>query len=270
MPTFAETLAQGAHAGWLFVPTAVLLGALHGLEPGHSKTMMAAFIIAVRGTIPQAVLLGLSAMVSHTAVIWVLGLAAITWGDELIGERAEPVILFASGVVIIALGLWMVFRMHRVERPKAAHAHHHHDHPHNHDHHREHGHADAHAALHARRIAGRFTNRRVTTGQVILFGLAGGLLPCSAAIAVLLVCLQVHQYALGIAVVGAFSLGLGLTLVAVGVLAAWGVRHAARHLGRFDGVLQRLPYLSGAVVILIGVTMAVSGYAHLGHGHVHA
>ena len=47
-----------------------LLGALHGLEPGHSKTMMAAFIIAIRGTVRQAVLLGVSAAISHSAMVW--------------------------------------------------------------------------------------------------------------------------------------------------------------------------------------------------------
>jgi ABC-type nickel/cobalt efflux system permease component RcnA len=49
------------HITWLFLPSAVLLGMLHGLEPGHSKTMMVSLIIATRGTIAQAVLLGLSA-----------------------------------------------------------------------------------------------------------------------------------------------------------------------------------------------------------------
>ena len=61
MSTFAELLQQGAAQAWLYVPTAILLGALHGLEPGHSKTMMAAFIVAIRGTVRQAVLLGLAA-----------------------------------------------------------------------------------------------------------------------------------------------------------------------------------------------------------------
>lgn len=42
MPAFAELLQQGSAHAWLFVPSAILLGALHGLEPGHSKTMMAA------------------------------------------------------------------------------------------------------------------------------------------------------------------------------------------------------------------------------------
>ena len=64
MTDFASLL-QGGNA-WLFVPSAILLGALHGLEPGHSKTMMAAFIIAVRGTVTQAVLLGLAATASRT------------------------------------------------------------------------------------------------------------------------------------------------------------------------------------------------------------
>ena len=58
MTPFSELLNQGTAHAWLFIPSAILLGALHGLEPGHSKTMMAAFIIAVRGTVMQAVLLG--------------------------------------------------------------------------------------------------------------------------------------------------------------------------------------------------------------------
>lgn len=68
MLSFPQLIQQGAGNAWLFIPSAILLGALHGLEPGHSKTMMAAFIVAIRGTVMQAVLLGLSAAISHTAV----------------------------------------------------------------------------------------------------------------------------------------------------------------------------------------------------------
>ncbi len=38
VPVFADLLAQGSAHAWLFIPSAILLGALHGLEPGHSKT----------------------------------------------------------------------------------------------------------------------------------------------------------------------------------------------------------------------------------------
>lgn len=78
MTEFTTLLQQGN--AWLFIPSAILLGALHGLEPGHSKTMMAAFIVAVRGTVGQAVLLGLSATFSHTLVVWAIALAGMYFG----------------------------------------------------------------------------------------------------------------------------------------------------------------------------------------------
>jgi ABC-type nickel/cobalt efflux system permease component RcnA len=72
----------------------------------------------------------------------------------------------------------------------------------------------------------------VTTGQIIWFGFTGGLLPCPAAIAVLLVCIHVKAFALGVAMVAAFSVGLALTLVIIGVSVAWGSRKGARALAR--------------------------------------
>src|ERR1700739_2367073 len=82
------TLLQQRNS-WLFVPSAVLLGALHGLEPGHSKTMMAAFIIAIRGTLTQAILLGLAATVSHTAVVWAVALGGLYFGRHWNNESLE-------------------------------------------------------------------------------------------------------------------------------------------------------------------------------------
>ena len=87
---FAQLLQQSEAHAWLFVPTAILLGALHGMEPGHSKTMMAAFIIAVRGTVMQAVLLGLSAAISHSLIIWILAAAALRYGSQWSVETTEP------------------------------------------------------------------------------------------------------------------------------------------------------------------------------------
>ena len=97
MTSFSTLLQQGN--SWLFVPSAMLLGALHGLEPGHSKTMMAAFIIAVRGTLAQAVLLGLAATASHTAIVWAIGLAGLYFGSRFNTEATEPYLQLASGVL---------------------------------------------------------------------------------------------------------------------------------------------------------------------------
>src|SRR5437868_6746842 len=100
MNSFNELISQGAAHAWLFIPSAILLGALHGLEPGHSKTMMAAFIIAIRGTIFQAVLLGLSAAFSHSLVIWALAAGALRYGSKWNAETTEPYFQLVSGALI--------------------------------------------------------------------------------------------------------------------------------------------------------------------------
>src|SRR3954469_11521937 len=139
MTDFSEVLSQGAAHAWLYIPSAVLLGALHGMEPGHSKTMMAAFIIAIRGTITQAVLLGLSAAISHSLLIWLLAALALKYGSHWNAETTEPYFQLASAVVITGLALWMLWRTRRDVQAAAEHEHEHH-----HGHGHEHGHAHDH------------------------------------------------------------------------------------------------------------------------------
>ncbi|MCS3805891.1 nickel/cobalt exporter [Chromobacterium alkanivorans] len=113
MPPIAELIQQGSINLWLFIPSAILLGALHGLEPGHSKTMMASFIIAIRGSIGQAVLLGLCAALSHSLIVWLLAALALHYGNQLIAEQAEPYLMLFSAVVVMAVAAWMLWRTWR-------------------------------------------------------------------------------------------------------------------------------------------------------------
>lgn len=249
-------LQQGSGSAWLFVPSAIALGALHGLEPGHSKTMMAAFIIAVRGTVAQAVLLGLSATVSHTAVVWALALVGLYFGQNSDVLASEPYFQLISGALIIATAIWMAWRVHKANH------HHHHDHHHA-------GAVDAHAQAHAEQIRHRFTGQHVTHGQIVMFGLTGGLIPCPASITVLLLCLQLKQFALGAALVLSFSVGLALTMVASGALAALSVRHASKAWGGFGAFAEKAPYLSSALMLVVGSYIAWEGWSALIFG-VHA
>src|SRR5436190_18341366 len=134
MPDIVQALQSGTLSLWIFIPTAILLGALHGLEPGHSKTMMAAFIVAIRGTVPQAVLLGLSAAISHSLIIWVLAALALHFGSQWNAETVEPYLQIGSAFCILALAVWMFLRTRRELREAA----HHHDDGHTHG---DHGHA---------------------------------------------------------------------------------------------------------------------------------
>ena len=369
MTDFSLLLQQGN--AWLFIPSAVLLGALHGLEPGHSKTMMAAFIVAVRGTLTQAVLLGLAATLSHTAVVWAIAMAGLYFGQNGDVEASEPYFQVASAVLIIGVAAWMMWRTWRQESACF------HDHGHGSDEHRldkvsgkwidtghgavrlelfdggaiprfrlhqelkhgggftaeqvrveieradgsrqtfrfvkrdgfleskqeipephefvarlrlgyeqhthdfdvefvehDHHHAikdyerldvaapgyqDPHELAHANDIRHRFANREVTTGQIIMFGLTGGLIPCPASITVLLLCLQLKKIALGATLVLSFSVGLALTMVASGALAALSVKHVSRRWSGFGEFSRKAPYFSGVLILVVGLYLGYQG-----------
>ena len=70
-----------------FLLAALLLGIFHGVEPGHSKGMMTAFIMGTRGTYGQAVLLALSVTASHTAVVWLFAWPASYGGRSGRGRK---------------------------------------------------------------------------------------------------------------------------------------------------------------------------------------
>lgn len=372
MPSFADLIQQSTAHAWLFVPSAIALGALHGLEPGHSKTLMAAFIVAVRGTVWQAILLGLAATFSHTLVVWGIALTGMYLWRDVNAEATEPYFQLASGVIILAIAVWMIRRTWRDRRFADAMNGHHHDH--NHDHHHDdirhidtghgvlsleiaedagkprwriralsghawtardvaleterpdgtvqafsfvpksgclesaeeipephefmariklahgdhahrydvsflekHGHdpmheeveglqlatdgyQDAHELAHANDIRRRFAGRSVTTWQIVLFGLTGGLIPCPAAITVLLICLQLKQIPLGVVLVLCFSIGLAITLVSVGAAAALSVRYASQRSSWFNAAAQRAPYFSGGLIALVGLYVGLHGW----------
>jgi ABC-type nickel/cobalt efflux system permease component RcnA len=267
---FSEN-AGGAY--WVYLAWAVVLGALHGLEPGHSKGLMAAFIIGTRGSYPQAILLALSATVSHTAIVWLLAWPASYGGALWSGQEVGPYLNLASGIVILILSFWMLRRFNRVE-----HSHSHDDgHRHLHDHAHDHGHShgrqhedthapapessvleDAHTLAHAREIAVRFSGQHVTTPQVILFGLGSGLAPCTAAVVILIGCFRLHRIWMGFGLVTAFSAGLGLTLTVVAATASWGVRFFGNRWNRFEELMQRAPQLSALFTACIGICFIIA------------
>ena len=355
MPDFSAMLQQGGAHAWLFAPAAILMGALHGLEPGHSKTMMAAFIIAVRGTVWQAVLLGLAATISHTAIVWIIALGGLYFGGHWNSEAMEPYLQLASAVVIIGVALWMLWRTWA----GGHHQHHHHDdvrtidtgagrvtlevhedgvpprwrlvaldgapldasavsieieradgarqvfslaardgflesvdeipephafvarlrltrggvervfvesfEEHDHDHHDGHDDEDmdAHQREHAEEIRRRFSSGTATTGQIVMFGLTGGLIPCPSSITILLLCLQLKQFTLGAALVLCFSIGLAVTMVGVGAAAALSVGHLSRRWSGFDAFAARAPYLSVALIVAVGVYTGWLGWSGL-------
>src|SRR5262249_13234561 len=120
---------------------AAALGAFHALEPGHGKTVVAAYLVGSRGTARHALIRGLIVTASHTAGVYLLGGVTFYASQYVVPERLYPWVALASGLTIAALGLSLFWR--RFRGGASEHGHHHHD---GHHHHSGFGHSHGPAA----------------------------------------------------------------------------------------------------------------------------
>ncbi len=109
---------------WVYFPTALLLGALHALEPGHAKTLTAAYLIGIKGTKKDAFLLGLSVALTHSIVVVSISALALYIGRETFTQDVTKWLQIGSGIIVILLGLWLMIKRVRQMRKGALHHHH--------------------------------------------------------------------------------------------------------------------------------------------------
>ena len=114
---------------------AFALGAAHALEPGHGKTIVAAYLVGSRGTIRHALFLGGMVTFTHTISVFLLGFVTLFLSKYIVPERLFPILGAISGLSIVAIGGSLLFKRVRTLNGAAEpHHHHHHDHPHDHHH----------------------------------------------------------------------------------------------------------------------------------------
>lgn len=236
---------------WLFLPTALLLGMAHAIEPGHGKTMVASYLIGIKGKPRDAVLLGLTVTLTHTAVIFLLALAVLAFGAAFPLAQVQHWLEVVSAGLVAGMGVWLLHTRWREWRHDREHARQH-AHQEEHDHHHGHSHELP-------------TDHRLTFRQLVSFGFSGGLVPCPAALAILILSVGLGKPVLGLITVAVFSVGLAVALVVVGIGVCKGVGFFGK---RFEqsGWIKRLPVISAGIVTLLGFVMLVK--ALVGEGHL--
>lgn len=214
------------------VLVALVVGALHALAPGHAKAVAAAYFAGSRGRRRDAVALGVIVAGMHTGSVLVLGLGLESLlRGPLPPEVLTPWMMLASGVMVLALGVWLVARQVRARRLGAG--------PHHH---------------HLPRGVSPFSRR-----GLVLIGVAGGLLPSPSAFLVLLTALATGRLAFGLVLIVAFSLGLAATVSSVGLAARAGrevLRHRAEESSLARRVSTAMPLVSAVVILVAGLGVA--------------
>jgi nickel/cobalt exporter len=228
--------------GLAAVLLSVLLGALHALAPGHGKTVMAAFLVGGRGSLRQAVTVGLTVTATHTVGVLVLG-AVLTTSVALAPQRLYPWLGLASGVLLGGVGVTLFRRgTAGASGPGSSHAHSH-GHGHNHE-----------SAAIARTGPGPSIRRRA----LLMMGFAGGMVPSPSALVVLLGAVALGRTWLGILLVVGYGAGMAAALVGIGLLLARGRRFLERRSLRPRAltVIRLLPALTAGLIVAVGLGVA--------------
>ena len=280
----------------VYLATSFWIGAVHAATPGHGKTIAAAYIVGARGKPVDAIILGIFVTLSHTSGIVLVGVLASLGLPGMVPQRIEAWMALITGILVIGIGLWTLWTQRELvlalQQPKAragamsyravAHAgvggaatlraHSHgdgHVHSHGDGQLHTHAHGDESAQWHSHGWGFKHTHdmKLVTSSRPSLWillwlGVAGGLLPDPAALAILLNALAQGKVMLGLGTVVVFSIGFASTLVIVGVVAA---RVGQKILDWLAGPwAMRLQVGTSLLIVLVGVVLSVKAWATLG------
>jgi ABC-type nickel/cobalt efflux system permease component RcnA len=228
---------------------------------------MAAYLVGTRGTPVHAVGLGLSVSVSHTLGIVALAAVAVGAADALPPDLLVRVAPIAAAVSIVAVGAWMVageiqrrWPGARSERSGPEHGggaepvhEQHHGHSPQHEHEHEHAHAHG-TGSHTHLPSAGST---ITWRGLFALGLAGGFIPSTSALLVLLGAIAAGRPTFGFVLVAAFGLGMAAVMVALG-LALVVARDRLDRIptaGGFRRVRAAMPLAASIVVFGVGIVL---------------
>ena len=231
-------------------------GAAHALTPGHGKAVVAAYLIGARGTARHAGILGLTVTLTHTAGVFVLGAVTLYLSRYILPEVLYPWLSVASGLLVVLIGLALLYR--RLETKshygKTGHTHaeytHSHGDEHSHVHHSHGGHPLA-------------DDPKITWRGLMVLGVSGGLVPCPAALVLLLGAISLDRLGFGMVLVVAFSAGLAIVLTGIGLVMIYARKLFERF--SFEARVPRLlPVVSASIITLAGAGIALAALQQTG------
>jgi nickel/cobalt transporter (NicO) family protein len=303
-------LISSKRSDFLFMAMAALiaavLGGFHALEPGHGKTLVAAYLVGAHGKARHAVLLGAIVTGAHTISVYALGIITLYASQWILPERLYPWLGIGSGLLVAGLGFTLFIRRYLATEPHAhgvdGHVHNHehadshrHSPDHTHDHTRayaavqphrhtwwgghvreidthshgdgiahEHNHGDEHDHSHDGEQETPRATRALSLGGLLALGITGGIVPCPAALVVLLGALAFHRVAFGLFLIVAFSAGLAAVLISLGLAMVYAGRFMSRFGARGPLTQRWLPLASSAAIAIIGVTLTLQSLVTVG------
>ncbi len=129
---------------------------------------------------------------------------------------------------------------------------HRHNHTHHHDHIYRHDPIQGHTHGHAHSHLPPGTDSPITWKSLLALGISGGLVPCPAALVLLLSAIALGNVSIGLILVLSFSLGLACVLTSLGLLLVY-AKHLFKRVPAHLRFVRLLPAFSAMCITLIGL-----------------
>jgi len=226
------------------------LGAAHALSPGHGKAVVGAYLVGSRGTPKHALFLGATVTVTHTLGVFALGIVMYFASSYILPERILPYLSFASGLLVLFIGLTLFKNRLLSILGYETSGHHHGEDTHEHDDLPENS-----THTHGGSTHTHVPPQQVTWRSLTALGISGGLLPCPSALVLMLSAINLNRIGYGIVLTLVFSLGLAATLTAVGLVFLYGGRIFDSPTLSNNRIVKTIPVFSAFVIACVGAVI---------------
>ncbi len=202
---------------------AFLYGLIHAAGPGHGKALVALYFSKGKGDYKEAFKLGYLISIIHaiSAIVITFALYFIlkTMFRQNFNEFSNTAMMISS-IMIICVGLYLIYNALK-EKYKPCHN-------------------------------DKIDTKNSKSKYAVALGV--GLVPCPGVMTIVLFCIMLKQFTLGIMAAIAMSIGMGLTISIVGILSVLFVNKTSNFVNKKAYILEAI---SGLLIVLLGVFLFI-------------
>jgi nickel/cobalt exporter len=222
--------------------TALSLGVLHALEPGHGKTLMAGALLGASRKWRDPLEVGVSTALGHMLGIVLFVSASFFIAHELAGEEIRRWAEVGAGGLIVAISIYLLIQGINTQHRKST------------------GLRVQHESAHKPGSSCGCVNHK-RGASLSTVGFLIGLVPCPSALAVCLSASYTSSFFDAIFLCFLFALGVAVTLSAIGLAITHSSDRVVHYFAGFRKLAFLLRILSPLAILMVGLLM-------VGHGLV--
>ena len=251
MTTSLKAIKTDGNSAWYLIGLSFAYGIFHAAGPGHGKAVISSYMLANEVAAKRGIALSFASAILQgiTAVVVISTIMLFLRGTGIKTNNLAGSLEITSYFLVMMLGVYLLWT--KVFIKKTTHKH---NHNHNHDHSdRHHIHTDDCGCGHSHAADPKMLEGKLGLKEAWSAILAVGLRPCSGAIIVLTFAFLNGLFVAGILSTFAMSIGTGITVATLALIAVVTKNTAIKISGAQDSLatIHRVIEISGAALVFI-------------------